>query len=49
MINVLRKLGGFLVIAGLLVLLSFVRSAQETKLVQNVNIKINDLKNNIEV
>jgi|TARA_B110000261_G_C13088723_1_gene359017 cell division protein FtsQ len=44
MINVLRKLGGFLVIAGLLVLLSFVRSAQETTLVQNVNIKINDFK-----
>tara|TARA_B110000211_G_scaffold234009_1_gene302031 strand:- start:1587 stop:2363 length:777 start_codon:yes stop_codon:yes gene_type:complete len=39
--DVLRKLGGFLVIAGLLVLLSFVNREQNNTIVKKIEIKIN--------
>jgi len=44
MINILKKLGGFLLIAGLLILLAFVKKEQENTIVKSVNIKINALK-----
>jgi cell division protein FtsQ len=42
--DVLKKLGGFLVVAGLLVLLSFVKREQNNTIVKKPEIKINKLK-----